>query len=265
MTTSGSGVVNRIVSAMRIGSFDFSPRLVPTLATAVLLPLLIGLGIWQLGRAEEKRGIEQLVAARSEAPPMEIDASRWSVIHQSADTLALAYIPVAMSGRFQGARQFLLDNRTRNGVAGFHVLTVFVPAGADGGVLVNRGWIPLGERREQTPALPVPSEQLRITGSFGGPTRPPLLLGPSGYEQGQWPKIVQRVELGSMAEQLSMALLPQVVLLDPKAPAGFVREWKPYYGIPVERHQAYAFQWFALAAALAIIYLVVNLKRIGHD
>ncbi len=250
---------------MRIGSYDFSPRLVPTLATAALLPLLIGLGVWQLGRAEEKRSIEQIVAVRSEAPPLEIDPSRWRSIQQSADTLALAYAPVAMSGRFDGARQFLLDNRTRNGVAGFHVLTVFVPAGAAGGVLVNRGWIPLGERRDQTPALPVPSEELRITGSFDGPRRPPPLLGPSGYEQGQWPKIVQRVELESIADQLGMALLPRVVLLDPNAPGGFVREWKPYYGIPVERHQAYAFQWFALAAALAIIYLVVNLKRIGHD
>ncbi len=250
---------------MRIGSYDFSPRLVPTLATAALLPLLIGLGVWQLGRAEEKRGIEQIVAARSGAPPLEIDASRWWSIQQGADALALAFAPVAMSGRFEGARQFLLDNRTRNGVAGFHVLTVFVPEGAAGGVLVNRGWIPWGERRELTPALPVPSEPLRITGRFDGPRRPPPLLGPSGYEQQQWPKIVQRVELESMAEQLGMALLPRVVHLDAKAPAGFVREWKPYYGISVERHQAYAFQWFALASALAIIYLVVNLKRIGHD
>lgn len=246
---------------MRIGRYRFSPALAPTLVTAVLLPLLTGLGVWQLGRAEEKRSIEQTVARRIEAPPLEIDAERWSSIHLGTDASALAYRRVTMSGRFDGGRQYLLDNRTRNGVAGFQVLTAFIPGGAAGGVLVNRGWVPLGERRDRPPALPVPSTQLRLSGAFDGPRKSPPLLGSSGYEQPQWPKIVQRVELGSMAKQLGISLLPRVVLLDPGTPAGFVREWKPYYGISVERHQAYAFQWFALATALALIYILVNLRR----
>ena len=89
-----------------------------------------------------------MVARRTEAPPLEIDARRWRAIHLSADISALSYAPVTMSGRFEGARQFLLDNRTRNGVAGFHVLTAFIPVGAAGGVMVNRGWIPLDGRRD---------------------------------------------------------------------------------------------------------------------
>ncbi len=250
---------------MRLGRFRFLPKLVPTLVTAALLPLLTGLGMWQLGRAEEKRIIEQTVARRIEAPPLKIDAARWNSIQLGADLSELAYRRVIVSGRFEGARQYLLDNRTRNGVAGFQVLTAFLPRDAGGGVLVNRGWIPLGERRDQLPALPVPSAELRISGAFDGPREPLPLLGSSGYEQQQWPKIVQRVELEPMAEQLGISLLPQVVLLDPSAPAGFVREWQPYYGISVERHQAYAFQWFALATALAIIYIVVNLKRVDND
>ncbi|HSS64654.1 MAG TPA: SURF1 family protein [Gammaproteobacteria bacterium] len=250
---------------MRIGRYRFSPGLVPTLVTVALLPLLTGLGVWQLHRAEEKRSIEHIVARRSEAPRLELDASRWSSIHQGADASSLAYRRVTMSGRFEGARQYLLDNRTRNGVAGFHVLTAFIPGGAAGGVLVNRGWIPVGERRDLSPALPVPSKELLISGAFDALRNPPPLLGPSGYEQRQWPKIVQRVELEPMAKQLGILLLPRMILLDPDAPAGFVREWKPYYGISVERHQAYAFQWFALAAALALIYIVVNLKRIDSD
>lgn len=250
---------------MRIGRYSFSPRLVPTLMTAALLPLLIGLGIWQLGRAEEKREIEQTVSRRMTAPPLEIDAARWQAIHAGADVSTLAYRRVTMSGRFEVVHQYLLDNRTRNGIAGFQVLTAFIPGGADGGVLVNRGWIPLGERRDRLPPLPAPSTLLRISGAFDAPRKPPPLLGASGYEQRPWPKIVQRVELEPMSKQLGISLLPQVVLLDPDAAAGFVREWKPYYGISVQRHQAYAFQWFALATALAFIYIVVNLKRIHRD
>lgn len=250
---------------MRLGSFKFSPRLVPTLVTAALLPLLTGLGVWQLGRAEYKRTIEQTVVRRIEAPPLTIDPARFNAIQSGGELSELAYRRVVMRGRFEGARQYLLDNRTHNGVAGFQVLTAFLPQGVGGGVLVNRGWIPLGERRDQPLSLPVPSEELRISGAFDGPREPPPLLGSSGYEQRQWPKIVQRVELEQMAEQLGISLLPRMVLLDPNAPAGFVREWKPYYGISVERHQAYAFQWFALATALAIIYVVVNLKRARRD
>jgi surfeit locus 1 family protein len=250
---------------MRVGRYSFSPGLVPTLVTAVLLPLLMGLGGWQLGRAQEKRDIEQTVARRMAAAPLEIDAARWQAIHAGADLSDLAYRRVTMSGRFEGARQYLLDNRTRNGVAGFQVLTAFVPGGAAGGVLVNRGWIPLGERRDHSPALPVPSASLRISGAFDAPRKPPPLLGASGYGQSQWPKIVQRVELEPMARQLGISLLPRVVLLDPDAAAGFVREWKPYYGISVQRHQAYAFQWFALATALALIYIAVNLRRSNRD
>ena len=107
----------------------------------------------------------------------------------------------------------------------------------------------------------MPSTALRISGAFDAPRKPTPLLGASGYEQPQWPKIVQRVELEPISRQLGIALLPQVVLLDRDAAAGFVREWKPYYGISVQRHHAYAFQWFALAAALALIYIVVNLKK----
>jgi surfeit locus 1 family protein len=172
---------------MRIGRYRFSPALVPTLVTAALLPLLTGLGMWQLGRAEEKRGIEQTVARRIKAPPLEIDAERWSAIHLGTDASALAYRRVTMSGRFDGGRQYLLDNQTRNGVAGFQVLTAFMPGAAAGGVLVNRGWVPLGERRDRPPALPVPSTQLRLSGAFDGPRKSPPLLGSSGYEQPQWP------------------------------------------------------------------------------
>ena len=51
-----------------------------------------------------------------------------------------------------------------------------------------------------------------------------------------------------------------MVLLSPKAEHGYVREWVLYEGGP-ERHEAYALQWFSMAAALVIIYVAVNLRR----
>jgi surfeit locus 1 family protein len=49
-------------------------------------------------------------------------------------------------------------------------------------------------------------------------------------------------------------------LLDPAEPDGYARHWAPP-GFPPIRHIGYAVQWFALAAALLVIYLIMNIKR----
>ncbi len=57
---------------------------------------------------------------------------------------------IAVSGRFEPSRQFLLDNRSHAGKPGYEVLTPFV---LDDGqrILVNRGWVPFRGYRDQLP------------------------------------------------------------------------------------------------------------------
>jgi len=50
------------------------------------------------------------------------------------------------------------------------------------------------------------------------------------------------------------------VLLDAGEADGYRRLWTPP-GFPPMRHLAYAAQWFGLAAALGVIYLVTNTRR----
>lgn len=227
--------------------------------------MLVTLGVWQLGRAAEKKDMQAMYERQANQAPLTLDARQWTAMQNSDDLSRLAYQRVDMRGRFDGDRQYLLDNRTRNGVAGFDVLTAFTPSDAAGGLIVNRGWIPLAESRSVLPALPVPGETLQVTGLIDIARTPLPLLGESGYEQTGWPKIVQRIDLQKMADGLGYRLLPVVVLLDTEAPAGFVREWKPYYGIPASRHLGYAVQWFALALALIAIYVIVNARRIQDE
>jgi cytochrome oxidase assembly protein ShyY1 len=51
----------------------------------------------------------------------------------------------------------------------------------------------------------------------------------------------------------------EVLLLDPRDPDGFRREWAAP-GFPPMRHIAYAVQWFGLALALSILFVVSSLK-----
>jgi Uncharacterized conserved protein len=75
-----------------------------------LLPGLIALGCWQLGRADEKRALLDTYAEREVAP-----ALATSQLQQSHDA---AYRRVHLFGRFDAEHSLLLDNSLRDGQAG---------------------------------------------------------------------------------------------------------------------------------------------------
>jgi len=231
---------------------------VPAIGTVIGVALLIALGTWQLGRADDKRALERTFAERAADAPIGLPSGR-------IDPEGLRYRRIQVTGRFDAARQFLLDNRTRRGVAGYHVLTPLRLEGDSRAILVNRGWVPGGPRRDVLPAIDASGERVVLEGLASLPTGDPFLLGPAGYEGASgWPRVVQSVDLERMEALLGYSLMPVVLRLAPESRHGFVREWRPYVGFGPERHQAYAVQWFALAAALASIYVVVGLSRRGR-
>ncbi|MCW8874452.1 MAG: SURF1 family protein, partial [Gammaproteobacteria bacterium] len=78
-------------------------------------------------------------------------------------------------------------------------------------------------------------------------------------------KVLQRVRLDLQARQLGYPLLPMLLLLGSDQEHGFVREWEPVKGFGPEQNMGYAVQWFGLATALLVIYIVVNCRRIGKQ
>jgi surfeit locus 1 family protein len=73
------------------------------------------------------------------------------------------------------------------------------------------------------------------------------------------------LKLSQLEQRLGYPLLPVILMLDPKDEYGFVREWKAVYGVPPDKHRAYALQWFTLALVLMMIYIGVNTKRYGQE
>ena len=166
------------------------------------------------------------------------------------------------AGRYDLSRQYLLDNQVHRGAAGYHVLTP-LRVRPGGWIVVNRGWVPVGASRDVLPALPGPDAPVPIAGTLSGPPATGLLLGDSGYDGAHWPRRVQTVDLARIAADVGGDVAPLLLLLDPGDVHGFEREWRPVRGIGPARHRAYAFQWFALALALVVIYVVVNTRRAG--
>ncbi len=229
---------------------EFRPALIPTLLTLALLPLLIGLGVWQLARYEYKTGLEQAHAGSGAEP-----VAAAAVTGDDRDR----YRPVTARGRYDAGRQFLIDNMVSQGRNGFFVIT---PLRLESGglLLVNRGWIGQDARREPVAEIAVGEETRRIEGRVGRLPVAGLDLGERGGAAGDWPSVRQFPDIPELAAALAEPVEPWVLLLSPAAADGFRREWEPG-GPPAIRHLGYAVQWFALAAALAVIYVVVNLRR----
>ena len=197
---------------------------------------------------------------------------------------ANAYTRVQISGEWLPDRQFLWDNRTHKGRAGFEVITPMRTA--DGLlVLINRGWLPLGVTRAELPDVSLPSELVdsvqTVTGYFTRPSKG-FASGDASSRDAEWPKLLQFYDYPLIEDLLSAAIVPgvvQVLELDGAgAVAGAMKSpssvnsgesprlwltgnWQADASGPA-KHYSYAFQWFAMATALAVIFVVVNLKRV---
>ena len=242
---------------MRFGQFEFNPGLWPTIATLAILPMLVWLGNWQLERAAWKQGlVDSATETADHAPQPLLD-----VIDAGGE---LAFRPVFFDGRYDLEHQLLLDNRIHNGRAGYHALTPAMLAGHDRAVLVNRGWLPMGTTRAQLPPLPGPGQTLLVAGTLARLPEKVFLLDDAEEANAGWPQVIQHVDFDDVSRRLGYSVLPVIVQLDTGDPHGFVREWKPVYGIPSDKHRAYAMQWFTLALVLLLIYIGVNTKRIEN-
>lgn len=239
---------------MRLANREFTPRRIPTLATIVLLPILISLGFWQLDRAEQKRDILRQYEQQQHKVALNLNADSIQNKYQS-------YQQVEVTGRFDTAQQFLLDNKVYQGRAGYQVITPLLLPNHREAILVNRGWIPQTESRLQLPTIPTPTENISITGMIKLDVANSFHLGESGIQSDTWPRIIQWIDTEQMVEKLGYKIHPFVILLDPGNEAGFVREWY-IKKINPEKNTSYAVQWFALALALVIIFLVVNTHEV---
>ncbi len=218
-----------------------------------MLALLLALGFWQLDRARQKEALAAAFAAYARLPAVPV-----STLDPAA---AARYRRVTAMGRYDLDHQILLDNQVQDGRPGYHVLTPLRLPDVPWAILVNRGWVPAGESRDRLPEIVLADADVVISGRLGQPANPGLRLGQAS---GGWPRLVQHVDYAALAADLGYPLAPAVILLDPGAAGGPVREWQVHAaGFGPQRHRGYAVQWFALAATLLVIYVAVNTRRVA--
>ncbi len=246
---------------LQVGSYRFAPKLIPTLAAIVLVPFLISLGLWQLDRADQKKVIDSGVKEAQQKEALNLNAFVAKDSTNKKDFSREIYRTASLLGHYDNNHQFLLDNRTHQGKAGFHVLTPFLIKNTDKTILINRGWITYQGTRDNIPDISITQESINILGVMKQQARAIVLNKDSGENKTRYPKLIQSIELVDLAKELELELLPIVIELDKNDSTGFVREWQPYYG-SIDKHNAYALQWFAMAGILLFLFIKLNAKKI---
>lgn len=213
------------------------------------------LGVWQLDRAAQKQRLLGAFADAAHAP-----FSEFARVRDAVDVQHYPHVQIA--GRFLAGRGYLLDEQMRAGQAGVHAIAVFAVADDARLLLVDRGWIAWNRAPGTLPQLPpLPQGETALSGIYAPYPGGGLHVGGDALPgQTAWPKLTLHLDAAPLAADLGAPLLPGMLLLDPETGSGFVRAWTPQV-MPPERHRAYAFQWFALAAAAVAIFVVLHWRK----
>lgn len=234
----------------------FSPK--SWILPGALLLLAVGfawLGRWQLDRAEVNRALEARFAEAATMPVLER-----AVPDDAVDEHR--YRRIRLKGHFDPGRQVLLDNMTRNGRAGYEVLTPFSVESADRLVMVNRGWLASALDRSELPEVALPAGERTISGRIDRLPRAALSLGQDAAAEAGPVMVMSFPDFGEIEAALGRKAQHFQLLLDADEEDGFLRDWGPRAGL-ADRNIAYAVQWFGLSlVAFAIgVGSVVRRRR----
>ena len=228
---------------------EFKPAWWATLAAIAGVAATVALGFWQWGRADYKQALQSRIEEFAKQPPIVIGAQEVKL-----DDVLLRRVEAR--GRFDASRAVFLDNRVHKHQAGFHVVMPLKLAGGNKVVLVNRGWVAAGRERTRAPAVKTPADEVVIRGLAVAPAERFIELSAKTAEGNIWQNLV--LERYRRATRLDVQ--PFVVQQNEPVNDGLVREWPPV-DLKRNTHLAYAVQWFALAAAILIYYVVINVRR----
>ena len=222
-------------------------RRVLIVAAAVAgIALTTSLGFWQWNRGQQRTALHEAQEAREQAAPV---GARELLAARDGDT-SLLQRPVVLRGQWLPERTVFLDNRQMNALQGFYVVT---PLRVDGGqevVLVQRGWVQRDfEKRDRLPSVETPAGPVEVHGRVAPP--PAKLFALGREERGT---IRQNLDLAAFRAETGLPLAALSVQQAGAPSEGLLRQW-PQAGSGAEKNYGYAFQWWAMAALIAILYV----------
>ncbi|MCC2617007.1 SURF1 family protein [Aestuariibacter halophilus] len=223
---------------------------IATLVTLTAVVIMFTLGVWQLNRAEQKQQRLAHIATVSQqqgiSPTQALSQPDWRDM------------PVIVDGQWLDP-WFLIDNKLHRGQPGYYVVRLL--DSTEGVIAVNLGWIAAPRQRDVLPTLPQADPLLPLTGVAWQVTDNPMIRETATVSaEPEWPVRLQQIDLAVMGKWAGLPLMPLVVLSDARDNSPYVREWQPVV-MPPEKHIAYAIQWFGMALACMVVFVVAVRRK----
>ncbi len=234
---------------MTVNRRNFRPGIAVTLLAVAALALFVSLGNWQMRRADEKLARQAQFDARQSVtlavPAQLLDAARFE------------WARISARGEFVAAKTVLLDNKVAHGRAGYQVVTPLQLEGSTLTLLVNRGWVAAGTRREVLPVIKTPSGVQQLEGVAVIPTARFVELGKDAAQQGM---VWQNLTLERFRQWSGFVLQPVVMQQTNETNDGLERAWEPP-NLGADKHRSYALQWYSIAVLILVLYVFLNFRK----
>lgn len=234
--------------------YRFRLRPVSLLAAVACVAAAVSIGNFQRSRAEQKQSAFDRIESARHNTPIQVGAS-------PVDAALLDQHPAIARGRWMADKSILIDNKVRNGVAGYHVITPLRIEGARIGILVNRGWIAAPRLRSDLPALPAVVEtSVEVKGIARIPPFKAFELATDPTKSVVW----QNLMLDRFRAWSGLELQPVILLQTDTTDDGLVRDWLPAESGAL-KHWGFALVWYLAAAVAAVAALFFSVERRNHE
>lgn len=217
---------------------------------------LVRLGVWQLGRAQEKIDLQDSYADMGADRAVPIEDVGMTGLEN--DALTIQNLHVSLTGQYLNDRNLFLVYVPYQDALGYEVVTPFRLASSDKVVLVSRGWVlasTYDELREKVPPIEGPRT---IEGQLFVPTeKQAARTNGVDFSEPRWPLEIRYLNTLELAPLFPESIFPYEVRLDGNQDGLFVRHWPTVY-VDTGRNFSYALQWFSMSIALLIVTFVLS-------
>ena len=229
---------------------------VTVVATIVLM---INLGLWQFDRYHERLDFNEIVSARIEAQPQDLNELLLEIETGTMPANEAEWLNIFASGEYLDEQTVNAVNRSQGGFSGVDPLTPMRIAGGNQLVLVNRGFIAQSAQNQESAPAPVGAveilgrvrvSEVRKTGGLSDPSDGVL-------------KEVINIDLNRLGQQiqdLNTEIFIEVLKSNPADSMLLVPIADPI--LSSGSHLSYTAQWFIFSVFVAAGWVVVVRRKL---
>jgi surfeit locus 1 family protein len=221
-----------------------------TVAAALMLAFLLGLGVWQLQRLQWKLALIGQVHRNMAAAPLTLDEA----LRRGP---AAEYRRVTLHGRYGNAHEAYVFDIGPEGAPVFHVV---VPFTTDDGrvLLVDRGIVPRDLKNPATRPDGIDNREAAFTGVWRTTLPPGFFTAPADAAHRIW--FSRDIAAIARADKVRLAA-PVLIEADATPnPGGWPRGGQTRVDFRNE-HLQYAITWFLMAAGLLGVYIAYHVSK----